>query len=309
MFLALTANQNKLIRQLCGGQTVPNSKEAQQALSLLGLNDQVMRLVGGLRLAGKVELIDAARVRSRLGAGITFEHHLLIDSTNSALMARPLSEDRVVCTAEMQGAGRGRRGRTWVSPFAQNLALSYIGGLDLAMSQLGGLSVAIGVELVQTLRDLGFLEVAIKWPNDLMTKAGKLGGILIELDQLSLRSSRVCVGVGLNVNAAPDFQEIDQLAVALTREVPVSRTELVIRFVEAIDSVLSQFSPGMMSQYQARWGALDLYDGESVNVFQGNDVVTGLNEGIDIDGCLVLDAKGGRKTFNAGEVSLRGLGS
>ena len=69
-----------------------------------------MRLAGGLRLAGKVELIDAARVRSRLGAGITFEHHLLIDSTNSALMARPLSEDRVVCTAEMQGAGRGRRG-------------------------------------------------------------------------------------------------------------------------------------------------------------------------------------------------------
>ena len=305
MFLALTMNQNKLITNLCDGQTVPDSQEARQALNLLGLSAQVVTSKGSLHLVKKIELIDAAQVQGTLSAEVAFEHHLLIDSTNNALMAEPRSKKRMACAAEMQGAGRGRRGRAWVSPFGQNLALSCMGGIDLAMSQLGGLSVVIGVELVQVLRNLGFKEVGIKWPNDLITKAGKLGGILIELDQLPGGSSRVCVGVGLNVSAAPDFQEIDQAAVALGGGL-VSRSELVIRFIEAIDTVLSQFSPVMMLQYQARWGVLDLYYGQSVEVLQGDEVVTGRNDGIDMTGCLVLDVEGDRRTFNAGEVSLRG---
>ena len=305
MFLALTVNQNKLITNLCDGQTVPDSKDAWQTLDLLGLSAQVVTSKGGLHLAKKIKLVDAEQVRVAISAEVAFEHHLLIDSTNNALMSKPRSKNRVACAAEMQGAGRGRRGRAWVSPFGQNLALSFMGGIDLAMSQLEGLSVAIGVELVEVLRNLGFRDVGVKWPNDLITKTGKLGGILIELDQLPGGSSRVCVGVGLNVAAAPNFQEIDQVAVALGSGL-VSRTELVIRFVGAIDTVLSRFSPVMMSQYQARWGALDLYYGQSVRVLQGDESVTGRNEGIDMSGCLVLDVEGDRRTFSAGEVSLRG---
>ncbi|MBT5053099.1 MAG: biotin--[acetyl-CoA-carboxylase] ligase [Gammaproteobacteria bacterium] len=305
MFLALTVNQNKLITNLCDGHTVPDSKDVWQTLDLLGLSAQVVTSKGGLHLAKKIKLVDAAQVRAALSAGVAFEHHLLIDSTNNALMSKPRSKNRVACTAEMQGAGRGRRGRAWVSPFGQNLALSFMGGIDLAMSQLEGLSVAIGVELAEVLRNLGFKDVGVKWPNDLITKTGKLGGVLIELDQLPGGSSRVCVGVGLNVAAAPDFQEIDQVAVALGSGL-VSRTELVIRFVQAIDTVLSRFSPVMMSHYQARWGALDLYYGQSVRVLQGDDSVTGRNEGIDMSGCLVLDVEGDRRIFSAGEVSLRG---
>jgi BirA family biotin operon repressor/biotin-[acetyl-CoA-carboxylase] ligase len=305
MFLAFTVNQNKLIKNLCDGQIVPDSEELQQALTLLGLDTQVLTSKGGLHLAKKIKLIDAAQVQYALTAQVVFEHHLLIDSTNNALMAQPRSKKRVACAAEMQGAGRGRRGRAWISPFGQNLALSCMGVIDLAMSQLGGLSVVIGVELVQVLRNLGFKEVGIKWPNDLITKTGKLGGVLIELDQLPDGSSRVCVGIGLNVAAAPNFQEIDQVAVALGGGL-VTRTELVIRFIEAIDTVLSQFSPTIMSKYQTRWDALDLYHGQSVRVLQGSEVVTGRNEGIDMSGCLVLEVEGDRRTFNAGEVSLRG---
>ena len=305
MFLALSVNQNKLITKLCNGEAVPDSKDAQQALSLLGLDDQVVRSKDGLHLAKTIRLIDAARVQGAVNAGVTFEHHLLIDSTNNALMAKPPSKNRLACVAEMQGAGRGRQGRAWVSPFGQNLALSFIGDIDLAMNQLGGLSVVIGIELAQVLRDLGFEEVGLKWPNDLVTQAGKLGGVLIELDQLPGRSSRVCVGVGLNVTVAPSFQEIDQMAVALGREL-VSRTELAIRFIDAIDTVLSQFSPVMMSQYQARWASLDLFYGKSVRVLQGYEVVTGRDDGIDMTGRLVLDVEGDLRAFNAGEVSLRG---
>lgn len=308
MFLALTLHQNELIAKLCDGERVPDSKAARQALNLLGLNDQIGSSKGGLHLVKKVKLIDAARVQSAINPAVAFEHHLLIDSTNNVLMAKPPSQNRMACAAEMQGAGRGRRGRAWVSPFGQNLALSFMGGIDLAMSELGGLSVVIGVELVQVLRDLGFKEVGIKWPNDLITKVGKLGGILIELDQLPGRASRVCVGIGLNVAVAPDFQEIDQIAVALGRDGLAGRTELVIRFIEAIDTVLAKFSPVMMAQYQARWEALDLYYGQSVRVLQGDEVVTGRNEGIDMAGCLVLDVGGDRRIFNAGEVSLRGSG-
>ena len=308
MFLALTSKQNKLVTLLCDGQSVPVSEDALEALSLLGLEDQIVRMEQALRLQGKFNLINAARVEGSLDPGVTYEHHLLIDSTNSACMARPLSKNRFVCTAEMQGAGRGRRGRAWVSPFAQNLAVSWVGGIDLAMSQLGGLSVAVGIQLAQTLRAAGFDDVGVKWPNDLMTKAGKLGGILIELDQLSMTSSRVCVGVGLNVNAAPDIQEPGRQAVALSSDNRISRTELVVQLVQAIETVMAEFSPAVMSGYQAQWAELDVYHGQNVSVFQGDDVFMGRNEGIDIDGCLVLCIKGRRKAFNAGEVSLRGLG-
>ena len=96
------------------------------------------------------------------------------------------------------------------------------------------------------------------------------------------------------------------MAVALGREL-VSRTELAIRFIDAIDTVLSQFSPVMMSQYQGRWASLDLFYGKSVRVLQGDEVVTGRDDGIDMTGRLVLDVEGDLRAFNAGEVSLRGL--
>ena len=79
MFLALSVNQNKLITKLCNGEAVPDSKDAQQALSLLGLDDQVVRSKDGLHLAKTIRLIDAARVQGAVNAGVTFEHHLLID--------------------------------------------------------------------------------------------------------------------------------------------------------------------------------------------------------------------------------------
>ena len=306
MYLALTVNQSKLIARLCKAETVPDSQEIQQALRLLGLSDQVVRSMGGLHLAENIKLIDAARVQGAINSGIAFEHHLLIDSTNNALMAMPRSKSRMACAAEMQGAGRCRRGRGWVSPFGQNLALSFIGGIDLALNQLGGLSVVIGIELAQVLRNFGFTNVGLKWPNDLITSSGKLGGILIELDQLSGTASRVCIGVGLNVTAAPSFEEIDQKAVALEPDGDTSRTQLTIAFINAMDNVLSQFSPVKMAQYQTRWGALDRFYGKSVRIMQGNKVVTGRNEGIDMDGNLVLDVEGELQTFIAGEVSLRG---
>ena len=83
-----------------------------------------------------------------------------------------------VCLAERQTAGRGRRGRTWVSPFAANLYLSVLWRYPIGPAALGGVSLAAGVAVARVLAGLGVADLGLKWPNDLLWRGRKLGGLL-----------------------------------------------------------------------------------------------------------------------------------
>ena len=90
----------------------------------------------------------------------------------------------------MQTAGKGRRGRRWVSPFGRNIYLTYGRFIGRQLSELGGLSLVVGMLVVDVLRSMGLERVGLKWPNDIVLDGGKLGGILIEL-----RASALVVSV------------------------------------------------------------------------------------------------------------------
>ena len=140
----------------------------------------------GYRLAQPLELLDSDRVLAGLAAPVRnllaqFEVYEEIDSTNRLALLRALESGcrGHVIVAERQTAGRGRRGRQWISPFGRNIYCSTIWEFDGGAAALEGLSLAVGVAVASALTDVGVRGVGLKWPNDVVGGGRKLAGILL----------------------------------------------------------------------------------------------------------------------------------
>ncbi len=125
-----------------------------------------------------------------------------IDSTNAEAL-RAINQGRAapfLVLAERQISGRGRRGRKWVSPFAENLYYSLVLRIDGGMRQLEGLSLVVGLAVMHALRKLGVAGAGLKWPNDVLVGNKKIAGILLELVGDPADVCHVVLGIGINVN-------------------------------------------------------------------------------------------------------------
>lgn len=141
----------------------------------------------GYRVSGGVDLLVKERVlnaMSPLGRETLSLLELFpsIDSTNrrGLAMAGQRSLCSYACLAEHQSAGRGRRGRQWVSPYGASIYLSVGWGFDGGAQALEGLSLAVGVAVAEVVGHYG-VPVGLKWPNDIVVNGRKLGGILLEM--------------------------------------------------------------------------------------------------------------------------------
>ncbi|MBV8062746.1 MAG: biotin--[acetyl-CoA-carboxylase] ligase [Nevskia sp.] len=156
----------------------------------------------GYRLAQPLQRLEADRIRALLPAQRALRGLEVLartDSTNQRLLEADAAQDPQVLFAELQTAGRGRRGRQWRSPFGANLYLSLAWSFPAWPPQLSALSLAVGVACARALRRAGLRAVRLKWPNDLRVGEAKLGGILIEQRGEAGGACRVVIGVGLNV--------------------------------------------------------------------------------------------------------------
>ena len=160
----------------------------------------------GYRLEAPIDLLDAAQIRESLPQAAratlrNLEVHESLESTSDRLLAiTDLPPGRFdACLAEFQSAGRGRRGRHWVAPFASGLCLSVNWSYRDAPATLGALSLAAGVAALRALGRLGFARLSLKWPNDILCGDAKLGGILIDLRGEAAGPAYVVVGIGINV--------------------------------------------------------------------------------------------------------------
>src|SRR5690606_4939590 len=107
--------------------------------------------------------------------------------------------------------GRGRRGRSWVSPFGHNIYLSMMKEFPAGAKSLDGLSLVVSLALLRALEKAGVSHLGLKWPNDLLARQRKLAGILLEMTGDTLGSCHVVIGVGLNVKLRPsDMTEVAQ---------------------------------------------------------------------------------------------------
>lgn len=290
-------------------------KALHKTTSQLGLPLQSVR-GRGYRLDRPLELLDANRLlsemsepgRNRLAA---LELHRRIDSTNAFLMraAAQGAASGTACLAEQQSAGRGRHGRVWISPFGANLYLSLLWRYPLAPAALGGMSLAAGAVIAEVLQGFGVNDLALKWPNDLLWRRRKLGGLLLEVSGESQGPSYLVVGVGINLHmTATQGSDIDQPWTTLEEVLAdraVGRNALAARLIDGLLDALDVYGRAGLTPFLARWRSLDAFRGEPVRLLLGEQVIEGRHAGIAEDGSLQLDTTTGRRAFQAGEVSLR----
>lgn len=266
----------------------------------------------GYRLRAQLDLLR----KEALGEGLqalgldTFHFFPLISSSNHFLMGRireGLSVQRHLCVAEMQSQGRGRRGRVWHSPYGTNLCLSLGWQFDGGVSVLEGLSLAIGVVVCDELAAFGVEGLSLKWPNDILLKGKKLGGILIELAGDASGDCAVVIGLGLNINMRNEKGvEIDQPWTSLLEEgLSCDRNQLVINIVQRMMSLLERYPSEGFTKYLARWNALNAYRGKKVAMISGENITEGLMLGVSESGAALLEINGEVQSIVGGELSLR----
>lgn len=235
----------------------------------------------------------------------------ILDSTNryAREQAENFSCPGLVVLAEMQTAGRGRRGKTWVSPFAANIYMSLVWDFPQGAQALEGLSLAIGVAVRRALIKLDISGIQLKWPNDIFFKGRKLGGILLEMIGDINGACSVIVGVGLNVSMADSYVlEIDQEWTDLSRssKVKISRNQLSAILIIEIFNVLVNFQEIGFKVYRDEWQNSDLLCNQAGTIKSVNESISGTVLGVDNSGALrMLLSNGEERRFIGGELSLR----
>lgn len=262
----------------------------------------------GYQSASPIELLNADIIR------LLSKHRLvkveqILDSTNQWLLDKiPNVSNGQTCIAEYQLAGRGRRGRTWISPFASHLYFSYYWRFDGGIERLSGLSLLVGIAVVNALEKIGVQGVSLKWPNDLYYQGKKLAGILIELNAQANEACHAVIGIGINVRMPPEQAKlIDQPWIDLTSlsSDKVDRNELSACLIMELQTLLEDYEQHGLQPHLGRWFELDCFLNKDVNILIGDGKQSGICRGIDENGALLLERNGQLETFIGGEVSLR----
>jgi BirA family biotin operon repressor/biotin-[acetyl-CoA-carboxylase] ligase len=302
---------NEEVARLCEAGELPleQVKLSSQTLAELGFS------VGGATVAvpHDLELLNADLINSALSESAKrWLRRLTVvkvtGSTNSQLLdeARVGEIDGVVSIAEVQTAGRGRRGRHWLSPIGQNLALSLGALIPLEPAKLSGLSLAIGLAVHDVLLAVGADSVSLKWPNDVLLSGSKIAGILVEL-AVHPRGTQVVVGVGINVRIPPaTILNIEQPIADLASLTPaVSRNFLAATLISSLLDYLRGFETTGFAPMRELFNANHAFHQRRCRVLLGEREVHGVVAGVTDKGELILETDGVQSAYSSGEVSLR----
>ena len=259
------------------------------------------------------QMLDTGRIRAALSPA---EHAWVrdlrvfpaIDSTNMRMVeaAHSKSVDGCCWFAELQTAGRGRRGRSWHSPFARNLMVSIgvaVGGLP---KEAGALSLAVGLAVADLIERLGVRNVALKWPNDVLIDGAKVCGILIEL-AARRRPLECVIGIGLNLHAPGALREVvDQEITGLAEcGVGQDRESIAAELISNVLRFVNEFTSNGFAAMQTAYEAVHICHGQLARVVLGNGSYEGTVLGVTADGELRIRGADGERRFYGGEVSLR----
>jgi BirA family biotin operon repressor/biotin-[acetyl-CoA-carboxylase] ligase len=274
----------------------------------------------GYRLPVAVELLDPAQIlagAAQDGRLLRADLEVLFEtgSTNDWLYDAPAPAPGRprVAFAELQRAGRGRRGRSWVAPFGSGLTFSVAWTFAETPADLPALGLAVGVAVAEALQDVGYASVGLKWPNDLVWRQRKLGGLLLQVRAEAGGGASIVAGLGLNLRlpaaARIALEAPGVLAATDLHEIrpggTVGRNRLAATLVAAILRVLEEFGTAGFAAFASRWQRLDALAGQPVQVSQGADHISGRALGVADDGALLVEVAGRRQRFHSGDVSLR----
>lgn len=270
----------------------------------------------GYRLVALPDIFSKSELESRLHtkwAGQCMEFYDTIDSTNlrAKLLAEAGAKEGTLVVADSQSAGRGRRGRNWVSPSGKNIYFTLLLRPDIIPDRASMLTLVMALAVQEGLQEACGASAGIKWPNDLVLNGKKITGILTEMSVQGDYIQHVVTGVGINVKAQDFAPELSERATCLETELgrQVSRALLLQKIMEHFEEDYALFM-----QTQDLSLLMDAYNGCLVNcgcevcVLDPAGEYTGTAKGINKKGELLVQMPDGRiQEVYAGEVSVRGI--
>lgn len=264
----------------------------------------------GYRLPDPIELLSLETIEQNLTQRLDKLEILLdVDSTNTYLFKQSADYMGQLCAvlAEKQSAGKGRRGRAWVSPFGKSVYLSVLATFAGGIASLEGLSLMVAIAVERALVSFGVEGIGLKWPNDVYAQGKKLAGILLEVNGEYSNHCQVVIGVGLNLALSEkDAAEIEQPWVELRSLKPgLSRNQIAASLLNELLKIIEEFQQHGFAPYQQHWTERDIYHDKEVRIISGNNEKIGVIKGVNRKGELMLKTELGMEVLNAGEVSVR----
>lgn len=242
-------------------------------------------------------------------------HKEITGSTNQdikELALQGVEEGMVVC-ADMQTAGRGRRGRTWLSEKGDSLLFSLLLRPDISPDKASQITLLMALAVAKVIREQYAFEAMIKWPNDIVINGKKVCGILTELHSDKTGKYFIVVGCGINVGQKTVANELKEIATSLLLE---NGNNSVIITDELLQEVLGEFekyydrflTSGSLVEFADEYNAWLVSLNKEVRVLDPKGEYNGISKGINDKGELLVELEDGELTaVYAGEVSVRGL--
>jgi len=258
------------------------------------------------------DILTAEVLKQRLKGslfGKRIYHFFKTDSTNRIAfeLGHSGEPEGAVVLAEEQTAGRGRAGHAWHSERTAGIYVTLLLRPKLAPVQAPLLTMTAGLSVHTAVEAVTGLVVDLKWPNDLMVRGKKAGGILTEMHADPGAIRFVVVGIGLNVNQERFPGELANAATSLRQETgkPQSRMELLVRLLREFESDYNRFVREGVASVVKRFEVLSSYaHGKRVRITNGTESFLGTTAGLGPEGLLQVERDDGRVvTVIAGDVA------
>lgn len=269
----------------------------------------------GYKLLTQPDVLSKSELDSRMQtkwAGRTLYYFDETGSTNEDAkhFAAEGDPSGTLVVADMQKAGKGRRGRSWVSPAGTSIYMSIALKPEFAPDKASMLTLVMALSVCKGIAEVTGLESCIKWPNDIVINRKKVCGILTEMDLEMDYIHSVVIGIGINVNQAEFPEQISETATSLQIECghSIIRAKLIERCMHYFEQYYEDFL-----KTEDLSGVQEVYNAHLVNLNTGVKVLDpkapfeGIARGIDATGQLLVETETGIQTVYAGEVSVRGF--
>jgi BirA family transcriptional regulator, biotin operon repressor / biotin---[acetyl-CoA-carboxylase] ligase len=262
----------------------------------------------------KEDILDPSEIHKNLRTAFTGKDIIYLERTESTnitasdLAKEGAAEGTLVVTEE-QTSGKGRLGRTWLSPAYKNILMSLIFRPSLPPEKTFFLTMISSIAIVKAVKAAAGCDTQIKWPNDIYLNSKKLAGILTEVSYNRGKMNYAVIGTGINVNFdAAAYPQITNTATSLFTEYGkvIPRIHLLCGILEETEAGYNMLKQNNFAAIREEWEKHSLILGKQVTIISGDLREHGTAESIKDDGSLIIKSGNGElKTFKAGDVSLR----
>jgi len=249
--------------------------------------------------------LNIGKIQKSLDFSISITLLETVSSTNTYLMNSKLedSDSLSIVIARHQSKGYGRNKSKWVSDYNAGIWMS-IGTFTKKKKDISSLSLAVAAGLTEMLHLNGFTKIGLKWPNDFVCEGKKLGGILIETKPTDRNFIKTIVGIGLNVDL-PKTSKIKEefglkpISLNSLKKGSFDVSDLIANLISSVNSTINKYKYSSFDKFARTWRKYDVYSGSYIHVESNNQKISGVNNGIDDHGALIINnEKGSHKIYS-----------